>query len=138
RSRKMPRPKASVAPKQNAAASRAIRGRSYVRTTPSAVRTAVVWSEIRDAAPSSNTTSSQDRRDTTSLPVDRLARGRPLFLLDGALALDAVAGEGERLQPLLGDGFSATLAVAEAPLVHLLQGGDNLLEQSPIAIAQLE
>src|SRR5262249_54215982 len=68
----------------------------------------------------------------------RLSSGASLFLLDGALALDAIAGERERFESLLGDRFTAALAIAEAPLVQLLQRGHHFFQQPPIAIAQLE
>src|SRR5512145_1054559 len=51
----------------------------------------------------------------------RLAGGRPLFFFDGALAVDAVAGEREGFQPLLGDALAATFAGAEIAVVELLQ-----------------
>src|SRR6185503_2586133 len=64
--------------------------------------------------------------------------GGPLFLLDRTLTLDAVAGEGQRLEPLFGDGLATALAVTEAALVDLLQRGDHFLEETPIAVTQLE
>jgi hypothetical protein len=68
----------------------------------------------------------------------RLARGRALFFLDGPLTFDAVAGEGQRLETLLRDGFPAPLAVAEIAVLELLEGGAHLLEQTPVAVAELE
>src|SRR5215470_4902701 len=64
--------------------------------------------------------------------------GGPLLLLDRALTLDAVAGERQRLKPLLRDGLATALAVAEAAFIDLLQRRDNFLEEAPIAIAELE
>src|SRR5262245_55315878 len=79
------------------------------------------------------------RIETTRARVrDRLSSGASFFLLDGALALDAIAGERERFESLLRDCFTAALAIAEAPLVQLLQGGHHFFQQPPIAIAQLE
>src|SRR5262249_59432872 len=68
----------------------------------------------------------------------RSASGAALFLFDRPLALDAVAGERQGLEPLLGDGLAAALAVAEAALGDLLERGDHFLQQPPVAVAQLE
>src|SRR4030095_15183623 len=45
--------------------------------------------------------------------------GGPLLFLDRALAVDAVAREGQRLQPLVGDRLAAPLAVAARAGVDL-------------------
>src|SRR5215470_5811484 len=67
-----------------------------------------------------------------------LARGRALFFLDRPLTLDAVAGERQRFETLLRDGFPAPLAVAEIAFLELLKGGTYFLEQTSITIAELE
>src|SRR6266478_6299400 len=67
-----------------------------------------------------------------------LAGGGALFLFDGALALDAVARERQRLQALLRDRLAAALAVAEAALADLLQGQHDLFQEPPVTVAQLE
>src|SRR5258708_34932960 len=67
-----------------------------------------------------------------------LAGGGTLFLFDGALALDAVARERQRLQALLGDRLAAALAVAEAALADLLQGQHDLFQKPPVTVAQPE
>src|SRR5215470_5979095 len=69
---------------------------------------------------------------------DGLARGRALFFLDRPLTLDAVAGERQRFETLLRDGFPAPLAVAEIAFLELLKGGTYFLEQTSITIAELE
>src|SRR5215475_1067694 len=51
----------------------------------------------------------------------RLARGHALFFLDEPLAVDAIA-----------------LARAVRAVLDLLQGGDDLAQQPPVAVAQLE
>src|SRR5262249_40598307 len=79
------------------------------------------------------------RIETTSARVrERLSGVASLFLIDGAVALDAVAGERERFESLPRDRFTAALAIADAPLVQLLKRGPHFLQQPPIAIAQLE
>src|SRR5262249_956526 len=77
------------------------------------------------------------RRDARAQRIS-LARGGALFFLDGPLALDAVAGEGKSFQALLRDGFSAPLAVAEVPLLELLQRAPPLLDQPPVPLPELE
>src|SRR5262245_48158606 len=64
--------------------------------------------------------------------------GGSLLLLDRPLTLDAVPGEGQGLEPLLGNRLAAALAVPESPFVDLLQRGHDFLEQPPVAIAELE
>jgi hypothetical protein len=66
-----------------------------------------------------------------------LPGGRALFFFDEALTVDAVAGEGQRFEALVGD-LPASLAVAEVASVDLLQGGDDFLQDPAVAIAQLE
>src|ERR1051325_6667758 len=67
-----------------------------------------------------------------------LAGRGALFLFRRPLALDAVARERERLEALLGDGLAAALAVAEAALGDLLERERDLLQESAVAVAQLE
>src|SRR5260370_18451321 len=78
------------------------------------------------------------RRGMDTERAGALAGGGALFLFDGALALDAVARERQRLQALLGDRLATALAVAEAALADLLQGQHDLLQEPPVTVAQLE
>src|SRR6185503_18019089 len=48
------------------------------------------------------------------------------------------AGERQRFETLVADGLAAALAVPEGAVVDLLQGGDDVAQQAPIAVAQLE
>src|SRR5262249_11200965 len=48
--------------------------------------------------------------------------------LDLAGAVDAVAGVGHRVEPLLADRLAAALAAAEGPPLHPVQGGADLLQ----------
>src|SRR5215475_12050787 len=68
----------------------------------------------------------------------RLARGHALFFLDEPLAVDAIARERQGVQTLLGDRLAAALARAVRAVLDLLQGGDDLAQQPPVAVAQLE
>jgi hypothetical protein len=72
-------------------------------------------------------------RDHTASP----GRGT-LLLLDEPLAVDAVARERQRLQPLVADRLAAALAIAERSVVDLLQGGDDVPQQSSVPVAELE
>src|SRR5262249_28848732 len=67
-----------------------------------------------------------------------LSRGGALFFFDGPLAIDAVAGERQRLEALVSDRLPAALAVPVAALVELLQGGDDLFPEPLGAVAELE
>src|SRR6266480_3321524 len=68
----------------------------------------------------------------------RLARGHALLLLDDPLAVDAVPRERQRLESLLGDRLAAALARAEGAVLQFLQGGHDVAQQAPIAVAELE
>src|SRR5256712_3622799 len=68
----------------------------------------------------------------------RLARGHPLLFLDHPLAADAMAREGQRLEPFLGNRLAAPLARAERTVVQLLERGDDVPQQPAVAVAQLE
>ena len=70
--------------------------------------------------------------------VPALSRGRALFFFDGPLAVDAVAGEGQRLEALVRDGLAAALAISVAALIELLQRGDDFFQESLRAVAELE
>src|SRR5437879_664891 len=67
----------------------------------------------------------------------RLARGHPLFF-DHALAVDTVTRERQRLEPLFGNRLVASLARPERAVVELLEGRDDVAEQPPVAVAELE
>ena len=66
------------------------------------------------------------------------AGGGALLFLDQTLAGDAVTGERQRFETLVADRLAAALALAERALVDLLQRGDDVAQQSPVAVAQLE
>src|SRR5437588_270094 len=68
----------------------------------------------------------------------RLARGHPLLFFDHALAIDTVTRERQRLEPLFGNRLVAPLARAERAVVELLEGRDDVAEQPPVAVAELE
>src|SRR5213594_3171468 len=68
----------------------------------------------------------------------RLARGHPLLFLDHPLAVDAVARERQRLEPLLGNRLVASLARPERAIVELLEGRDDVAEEPTVAVAELE
>src|SRR6059036_1484055 len=61
-----------------------------------------------------------------------------LLALDVPLAFDAVAREGQRMEPLLGDLLAAALALTEASLVELPERGDDVAEEPAIPAAELE
>src|SRR5262249_37758455 len=73
-----------------------------------------------------------------ALTGGRSAGGGALLALHAALALDAVPGEGQRGQPLLGDLLAAALALPEAALVELPERGEPIAEEPAVAAAQLE
>jgi hypothetical protein len=64
------------------------------------------------------------------------AGGGALLFLDQTLAGDAVTSEGQRLETLVADGLAAALALAERALVDLLKRGDDVAQQSPVAVAR--
>src|SRR5438093_7237367 len=68
----------------------------------------------------------------------RLARGHPLLFFDHALAIDTVTRERQRLEPLFGNRLVASLARPERAVVELLEGRDDVAEQPPVAVAELE
>src|SRR5438132_2834687 len=68
----------------------------------------------------------------------RLARGHPLLFFDHALAVDTVTRERQRLEPLFGNRLVASLARPERAVVELLEGRDDVAEQPPVAVAELE
>src|SRR5258705_10972430 len=70
--------------------------------------------------------------------AEALAGGRPLFFFDGALAVDAVARERQRFEPLLADGLAAALASAEAAVVELLKRGGDVLQLPALSVTQAE
>src|SRR5688572_5111209 len=74
-----------------------------------------------------------DRGGAAASPDDRA-----LLLLDEPLAVDAVAREGQRLEALVGDRLAAALAVAERAVLDLLERGDDVAQDPPVAVAQLE
>src|SRR6202795_732384 len=74
-----------------------------------------------------------EERSRSALPG-----GGALFFFDEALAVDAVACEGQRVEALVGDGLPAPLAVTEVAFVDLLQRGDDLFQDPAVAVAQLE
>src|SRR5437773_6990695 len=86
----------------------------------------------------SSVTARTDARLASAGGAARLARGHALLLLDRPLTVDAVARERQRLEPLLGDRLPAPLARAEGAVVQLLQGGDDVAQQAPVTIAELE
>src|SRR5262249_36107898 len=89
-------------------------------------------------APNARATRTPERTDTAWARAPRLSRGRALFFFDGPLTIDAVAGEGQRLEALVRDRLAAALAVSVAALVELLQRGHNLLQEPLGAVAELE
>src|SRR6266446_702138 len=79
-----------------------------------------------------------ERRAEARRDRARLARGHPLLFLDHPLAADAMAREGQRLEPFLGDRFAAPLARAERAVVQLLERRHDVPQKAPVAVAQLE
>src|SRR5919201_3722813 len=77
------------------------------------------------------------RRAATVRRSARLAGRHPLLLFDHALAIDAVAGEGQRLEALVTDGLAAALAVAERAVVDLLQRRYDVAENAAVGVAAL-
>src|SRR5581483_7917065 len=71
-------------------------------------------------------------------PRRRSAGGPVLVLLLPALTRDAVARERHRVQPSLPDRLPAPLALPEPPLVQLAEGVQDVPEQAPVAVAELE
>src|SRR5216683_2139129 len=137
--RASPKSKASTAPARNAPTTSTASGTSQPQSA-TATRTRAVFSEARyaTAAPKASASRTPKRTDTAGRPRGRYPGGRALFFFDEALTVDAVAGEGQRFEALVGDGFPASLAVAEVASVDLLQGGDDFLQDPAVAIAQLE
>src|SRR6202158_4476527 len=74
-----------------------------------------------------------EERSRSALPG-----GGALFFFDEPLAVDAVAGEGQRFEALVGDGLPAPLAVTKVASVDLLQRGDDLFQDSTVTVAELE
>src|SRR2546429_4876869 len=68
----------------------------------------------------------------------RLARGHPLLFLDHPLAVDAVTGERQGLEPFLGNRLVAPLARPEGAIVELLEGRNDVAEEPTVAVAELE
>src|SRR3990172_7997520 len=80
----------------------------------------------------------KETRGDQGTPHRRPLPGRRLLLLYQTLAVDAVAGERQRLEPLFGDRLAAPLANPERPFLDFSEGTDHFLEESPVAVAQLE
>src|SRR5262249_23241230 len=66
------------------------------------------------------------------------AGGGLVLALEAPLALDAVAREGKRVEPLLANRLAASLALSEAPLVELPERGPHLTQESAVPVAELE
>src|SRR5262245_4847817 len=66
------------------------------------------------------------------------ARGHALLFLDQALAVDAVAREGDGVESLLRDRLAASLAGAVGTVLDLLERRYDVAQQSPVAVAKLE
>src|SRR5262249_58797618 len=66
------------------------------------------------------------------------AGGGLVLALEAPLALDAVAREGERIEPLLADRLAASLALPEAPFVELPERGHHLPHEAAVAGTQLQ
>src|SRR6266508_350382 len=79
-----------------------------------------------------------ERRAEARRDRAQLARGHPLLFLDQPLAADAMAREGQRLEPFFGDRLAAPLARAERAVVQLLERRHDVPQQAPVAVAQLE
>src|SRR4029453_2289185 len=91
------------------------------------------------APPAATRTARASRIGTVSGgAAGRLAGGRPLFFFHGALAVDAIARERQRFEPLLADGLAAALAVAEVAVVELLKRGGDVLQLPPLTVPQSE
>src|SRR5216684_1951891 len=84
-----------------------------------------------------------ERRAEARRDCARLARSHPLLFLDHPLAADAMAREGQRLEPFLGDRLAAPLARAERAvvldrvvfLIFYVEGGSpDLLGQLPLLL----
>src|SRR5262250_2506977 len=98
----------------------------------------VLGGEVRDEDAEAECDEDAETRGHGESEFGGLARGRALFFLDRPLTLDAVAGERQRFETLLRDGFPAPLAVAEIAFLELLKGGTYFLEQTSITVAELE
>src|SRR5205823_10886288 len=81
--------------------------------------------------------SSGIRRAATVGRSARLAGRHPLLLFDHTLTIDAVAGEGERLETLVTDGLAAALAVAERAVGGLLPRRHDAAEEPAVAVGGL-
>src|SRR6266508_1168803 len=110
----VPRSRASTAPDRNAPTTSAASGTSQTQSPARATRTRAVFSEARyaTATPKARASRTPKRTDTTGGLRPRLSGGGALFFFDEPLAVDAVAGEGQCLEALVGDGLPAPLAVA--------------------------
>src|SRR6266508_2390524 len=136
----VPRSRASTAPDRKAPTTSAASGTSQSQSAASATRTRAVFSEARYATvtPKARESRTPKRTDTTGGPRPALPGGGALFFFDEPLAVDAVAGEGQRLEALVGDDLPAALAVAEVASVDLLQRRDDFLQDPAVPVAQLE